>query len=188
MDERERWNTRYASRVNIDVGEPHPFLREHLTLLPKGRVLELAMGEGHSAIFLAQQSFSVTGVDISHVAVARARHASQAAGVIVDAHRMDLRTATLPANTYNVVICFYYLQRDLSPQIVNTLRISGMVIYETYAVDQTRYGHPTSPGHLLRPNELLEAFRALRIRVYRVLVVEGPKAVASLIGEKASHR
>jgi tellurite methyltransferase len=188
MDERERWNTRYSSRVNIDVGGPHPFLREHLALLAKGRVLELAMGEGHNAIFLAQQSFSVTGVDISDVAVARARHLSQAAGVIIDAHRMDLRTATLPANTYDVVVCFYYLQRDLLPQIVNTLRIGGLVIYETYTVDQARYGPPTNPAHLLRPNELLEALGALRIRIYRDLVVEGPKAVASLIGEKASHR
>jgi tellurite methyltransferase len=188
MDERERWNTRYNSRVNREKGGPHAFLREHLPLLPKGRVLELAMGEGHNAIFLAQQSFSVTGVDISDVAVARARHLSQAAGVIIDAQRMDLRTATLPANTYDVVVCFYYLQRDLLPQIVNTLRIGGMVIYETYTVDQARYGPPTNPGHLLRPNEFLEAFGALRIRIYRDLVVEGPKAVASLIGEKASPR
>jgi len=63
-----------------------------------------------------------------------------------------------------------------------------MVIYETFTGEQAQYGHPTNPEYLLYPNELLEAFRALRIRVYRDDVVEGPKAVASLIGEKISRR
>src|SRR5687767_5602151 len=64
MDERERWDAYYASRVNTyavitDADKPHPFLRHHLALLPRGRVLELAMGEGHNAKFLARQGFSV---------------------------------------------------------------------------------------------------------------------------------
>lgn len=188
MDERERWNARYASRVNTYEGEPHPFLREHLALLPRGRALEVAMGEGYNAIFLARQGFSVTGIDISDVAVERSLRLSQMAGVAIDAHCMDLRTTTLPADTYDVVICFYYLQRDLFPQLVSPLRAGGMVIYETFTGEQARYGPPTDPEHLLRPNELLKAFRALRIRVYRDLILEGPRAVASLIGEKVRCR
>jgi 2-polyprenyl-3-methyl-5-hydroxy-6-metoxy-1,4-benzoquinol methylase len=187
MDERERWNARYASGVNTDVGEPNPFLREHLALLPRGRVLELAMGGGQNAVFLAREGFSVTGVDISDVAVERSLRLGQVAGVAIDVHRIDLRTTTLPASTYDVVACFYYLQRDLFAQIVNTLRPGGMVIYETFTAEQARYGHPTNPAYLLQPNELLEAFRALRIRVYRDLIVEGPKAVASLVGEKVAR-
>jgi tellurite methyltransferase len=184
MDERERWNARYVSHVHKDVYEPHPFLRGHLGLLPRGRVLELAMGEGHNAIFLARQGFTVTGIDISDVAVERSVRLSQAAGITIDAQCMDLRTMTLPADAYDVVVCFYFLQRDLFPQIVSTLRIGGMVIYETYTSEQAQYGHPTNPAYLLQPNELLETFRALRMRVYRDLIVPGPKAVASLIGEK----
>jgi tellurite methyltransferase len=186
MDERERWNARYVSHVHKDVYEPHPFLRGHLALLPRGRVLELAMGEGHNAIFLARQGFAVTGVDISDVAVERSVRLSQAAGITIDAQCMDLRTTTLPADAYDVVVCFYFLQRDLFPQIVSTLKIGGMVIYETYTSEQAQYGHSTNPAYLLQPNELLEAFRALRIRVYRELIVPGSKAVASLIGEKIS--
>jgi tellurite methyltransferase len=188
MDERERWNARYASGVNIDVGEPCSFLREHLALLPRGRALELAMGKGQNAIFLARQGFSVTGVDISDVAVECSLRRARASAVAIDAHRLDLRTAILPPDTYDVVACFYYLQRDLLPQIVNTLRPGGMVIYETFTVDQAQYGHPTNPTYLLQPNELLEAFRPLRIRVFRDVIAEGPKAVASLIGEKVSRR
>jgi tellurite methyltransferase len=188
MDERGRWNARYASRVNTHEEESHPFLREHLALLPRGRVLELAMGEGHTAIFLARQGFSVTGHDVSDIAVERTLRMSQEAGVAIEAQCTDLRTTTLPADAYDVVVCFYYLQRDLFPQVVNTLRTGGMVIYETFTEEQAQYGHPTNPDHLLRPNELLAAFRTLRIRVYRDLIVQGPKAIASLVGEKVSHR
>lgn len=188
MDERERWNARYAASVKMNAGEPNPFLREHLALLPRGRALELAMGEGQNAIFLAGQGFSVTGMDISDVAVGRSQWWAQRAGVTLEARRIDLRLATLPADTYDVVACFYYLQRDLLPQIVNTLRTGGMVIYETFTSEQARYGHPTNPAYLLQPNELLEAFRKLRVRVYRELIVAGPKAIASLIGEKVGDR
>jgi tellurite methyltransferase len=188
MDERERWNARYASRVNIDKDQPHPFLREHLALLPRGSALELAMGEGQNAMFLARQGFSVTGMDISAVAVERALQLSQEAGITIKAHCIDLRTTTLPANFYDVVVCFYYLQRNLFAQILNALKPGGIIIYETFTSEQAQYGHPTNLAYLLQPNELLEAFRALRIRVYRELVVEGPKAVASLVGEKVSRR
>jgi 2-polyprenyl-3-methyl-5-hydroxy-6-metoxy-1,4-benzoquinol methylase len=191
MDERERWNAFYASRVNMyidftDADEPHPFLSDHLALLPRGRALELAMGEGRNAIFLARQGFSVTGIDISAVAVTRSLQLCQKGDVTINAKCVDLRTITLPAETYDVVACFYYLQRSLFPQIINSLKPGGMVIYETFTSEQAQYGHPTNPDHLLYPNELLEAFRDLRIRVYRDVVVVGPKAIASLIGEKVS--
>jgi tellurite methyltransferase len=101
---------------------------------------------------------------------------------------MDLRQTTLPADSYDVVACFYYLQRNLFPQIIHTLKSNGMIIYETFTGEQAQYGHPTNPEYLLHPNELLNAFRTLRIRVYRDVVVEGPKAVASLIGEQISRR
>ena len=115
MDERERWNAYYASRVNIYEDRPHPFLRHHLALLPRGRALELAMGEGYNAMFLARQGFSVTGIDISAVAVERSVQLSQEAGVAIDAQCMDLRTTTLPADTYDVVACFYYLLSAKKP-------------------------------------------------------------------------
>jgi 2-polyprenyl-3-methyl-5-hydroxy-6-metoxy-1,4-benzoquinol methylase len=186
MDEGKRWNTRYASRVNTEVSEPHPFLRAHLGLLPKGRVLELAMGEGQNAIYLAQQGFSVSGIDISTVAIERAGMLSRMAGVAIETQCLDLRQACLPANAYDVVVCFYYLQRDLFPQILRALRPGGMVVYETFTAEQARYRQSMNPAYLLQPNELLKAFCTLRIRVYRDLVVEGPKAVASLVGEKVA--
>jgi hypothetical protein len=61
-----------------------------------------------------------------------------------------------------------------------------MVIYETFMCEPARYEHPANPAYLLRPNELLEAFRTLRVRIFRDLILPGPKAVAGLIAEKVS--
>ncbi|HXH10425.1 MAG TPA: methyltransferase domain-containing protein [Alphaproteobacteria bacterium] len=184
MDERQRWNTRYAAQGQVAATSPNPFLCDHLELLPRGRALELAMGDGHNAIYLARHGFSVSGIDISDVAVSRALQLAQRTGVQLEAQVRDLTAIALPAATYDVVVCFYYLQRDLFPQIIGALKPGGMVVYETYTQEQAQLGHPTNPAYLLQPNELLWAFKALRVRVYREVVISGPKAVASLIGEK----
>jgi tellurite methyltransferase len=187
VHERERWNARYAARPPAQVATPHAFLRQHLAQVPRGRVLDLAMGEGHNAVFLAQQGFSVTGIDISDIAVERAQQLAQRVGVSLQLQVADLRATELPARMYDAVICFYYLDRAFFPQMLVTLKPGGVLIYETYTREQAQYGHPTNPAYLLQPNELLEAFKELRIRVYRDLVLEGPKAVASLLGEKRGN-
>jgi tellurite methyltransferase len=190
MHESARWNARYAAQPPPQVVTPNPFLHQHLAHLakiPRGRVLELAMGEGHNAIFLAQQGLSVTGVDISAIAVERAQQLAKHLGVSLDLQVADLRTTKLPENTYDAIVCFYYLDRQLFPQMVATLRPGGVLMYETYTSEQAQYGRPTNPAYLLQPNELLEAFKDFRIRVYRDLVLDGLKAVASLIGEKSGN-
>jgi len=184
MDEKERWNARYAAQPPVQVATPNPFLRQHLAQMPRGQVLDLAMGEGHNAIFLAQRGFSVTGIDISEIAVERAQQLAKYLGVVVHTQVADLRATKLPENMYDAIVCFYYLDRELFPQIITTLKPGVVLMYETYTREQAQYGHPTNPAYLLEPNELLEAFRAFRIRLYRDLVLEGPTAVASLIGEK----
>jgi tellurite methyltransferase len=187
IDAKTRWNARFAAKPPLQVATPNPFLRQHVARLPRGQVLDLAMGEGHNAIFLAQQGFSVTGIDISEIAVERAQQLAKHLGLSLHVQVADLRTSKLPENTYDAVVCFYYLDRRLFPQIIATLKAGGVLLYETYTGEQAQYGPPRNPAYLLQPNELLEACRELRIRLYRDLVLEGPRAVASLIGEKLGN-
>ncbi len=60
---------------------PARFLVENLNLLPKGRALDVAMGYGRNAVFLAQAGFEVEGVDISPEGAAAALKAAKEAGV-----------------------------------------------------------------------------------------------------------
>lgn len=165
--------------------EPAQFLVENAELLPKGRALDLAMGSGQNAIYLAQTGFEVEGVDISSEAVSRAVESAIKAGVTIKTEVADLEgDYRIEKETYDLIICFNYLQRSLIPQIKNGLRRGGMIVYETFIDEQARFGRPKNPDHLLKRNELLDMFRDFRCLRYREGIMPGPKAIAGIVAEK----
>lgn len=167
--------------------DPAPFLVENLDLLPKGRVLDVAMGNGRNAIFLAQNGFQVEGIDISREAVGMALKCAQESCVEISAGIADLEDDfKIAGEPYDVIICFNYLHRPLIPALKNGLRGDGMIVYETYIVDQARFGKPRNPAHLLGHNELLDLFREFRCLRYHEGTVENRKAVAGIIAQKTS--
>lgn len=165
--------------------DPSRFLVENVDLLPRGRALDLAMGYGRNAIFLATAGFVVEGVDVSPDAVSGALKAAHEAGVRLNGRMGDLEAgyAIEPA-VYDVIICFNYLHRPLIPEIRKGLRSGGMVVYETFIVDQARFGKPRNRDHLLEHNELLELFRDFRCLRYHEGLMETHRAVAGIIAEK----
>jgi len=164
---------------------PAQFLVENIELLPKGRVLDVAMGSGRNAIYLAGMGFDVEGVDISSEAVNSALEWAKRVGVTIQAQVAGLEGGyNIRKSAYDVIICFNYLQRSLMPQIKDGVRKGGMVVYETYIVDQARFGKPKNPDYLLKHNELLDIFRDFCCLRYREGIVEGRKAVASIVAEK----
>jgi len=168
--------------------EPSPFLVENIALLPKGRVLDVAMGNGRNAIYLAQQGFTVEGVDISAEAVNNALEMAQKAGISIKTRITDLESNYhIESGAYDMIICFSYLQRSLIPQIKDGLRKGGIAVYETFLVDQTQWGKPKNPDYLLKHNELLDLFRDFRCLRYREGLIENrgdKRAIASIVAEK----
>jgi len=162
--------------------DPTPFLVENIELLPKGRTLDVATGR--NAIYSARMGFDVEGIDISPEAVSTALEWAREAGVTIKAQVADLEGGYfIEKDAYEVIICFNYLQRSLIPQIRDGLQKGGMVVYETFIVDQAQFGKPKNPDYLLRHNELLDMFRDFRCLRYREGVF-GPKAIASIIAQK----
>jgi tellurite methyltransferase len=166
--------------------EPSDFLVENIALLPKGaKVLDVAMGVGRNAIYLARAGYDVDGVDISQEAVALAVESAEKVGVSINAQVGDLeQDYRLPENTYDVVVCFNYLHRPLISQIRSVIKPGGFIVYETFIVDQAQFGRPSNPDHLLKHNELLEMFSDFRCLSYHEGVYPGPKAVAGIVAQK----
>jgi 2-polyprenyl-3-methyl-5-hydroxy-6-metoxy-1,4-benzoquinol methylase len=165
--------------------EPAQFLLDNIELLPKGRALDVAMGTGQNAIYLAKMGFDVEGVDISPEAVNAALNWAQKVGVTIRVQVADLEGSYyVEKGVYDVIICFSYLQHSLIPQIKDGLRKGGMVVYETFIVDQAQFGKPKNPDYLLKHNELLTMFRDFRCLYYREGIVEDRKATAGIIAEK----
>jgi len=165
--------------------EPTQFLVENVELLPKGQVLDVAMGSGRNAIYLARLGFEVEGVDMSPEAVNTALESAEKVGVTIRAQVADLEgNYYIEKGAYDVIICFNYLQRSLISQIKDGLRQGGMVVYETFIIDQVQFGKPKNPDYLLRHNELLNMFRDFRCLRYREGVIKGPRAIASIVAQK----
>jgi hypothetical protein len=110
---------------------------------------------------------------------------AQKAGVSIKVQVADLeRCHLIEKEAYDVIMCFNYLQRSLMSQIKDGLRRNGMIVYETFIIDQTQFGKPNNPDYLLRHNELLNVFRDFRSLRYREGIFEGHKAIASIIAQK----
>jgi len=175
-----------ATTVNFDDALlPAQFLVENASLLSRGRALDVAMGRGRNAIYLARLGFQVEGVDVSREVVEEALARSHEEGVSIQARVEDLeKIPYIDEETYDLVICFNYLQRSLMPQMKNWVKPGGILVYETFTVDQLRFGKPRNPDHLLRHNELLHTFRDFRVLRYREGIIESMKAIASILAQK----
>jgi len=163
---------------------PAQFLVENVEILAKGRVLDVAMGNGRNSIYLARLGFNIEGIDISKEAVSTALELAQKAGVTINMQVVDLERYVIKKEAYEVIMCFNYLQRSLIPQIKDGLVKGGMVVYETFIVDQAQFGKPKNPDYLLKHNELLNMFSDFRCLRYREGIFEGPRAIASIIAQK----
>ncbi len=175
-------------RVESNHHNPHPaqWLVDNIDLLPRhGKALDIAMGNGRNAAYLAKRGFEVEGLDISEQAVASARCLAEKSGLSIQAIVADLESGyRLKTDGYEVVICFNYLHRPLAAQIKQTIKPGGFIVYETYIVDQAQWGKPQNPAHLLEHNELLDIFRGFRVLRYREGIIEEGKALASLVAQK----
>ncbi len=99
--------------------------------------------------------------------------------------------AEFPRPPYDVICCFYFLQRALLGPIVGALAPGGLLFYETFTRDHVEVvGGQIPERFLLEHNELLHAFDALRILHYREAVIgtERRRAVASLVARARASR
>lgn len=111
MDASEHWDSRYNERERIWSGEPNRALvAEAADLLP-GRALDLGCGEGADSVWLAEQRWLVTAVDVSATAVARGTALAKERSISDERIRWiveDLETWR-PRGTYALVsACFLH--------------------------------------------------------------------------------
>ena len=170
---------------------PSSFVLENFNLLPRGLALDIAMGEGRNAIYLASRGFDVDGVDADPEAVSRARAAARKLGVPIRAVVGNLQDGTfiVPIETFDVIVCINYLHRPLFQDIRSGLVPGGVVLYQTFTQEQPQFGRPNNPDHLLEPGELKRAFAGFEILRYREKI--GParrtgdmRAVAGIVARK----
>jgi len=163
----ERWESRYRSASPATDLEPNPFLVESAPLLGVGgQVLDVAMGDGRNALYLARLGFHVTGLDRSPTAVSLARERVRREGLELEGVVADLEGYVLPREAFDGVVVTFYLQRSLFAGIVETLRPGGWLLYQTFTTAILKY-RPFNRAYLLERGELREAFEGFDIVTWR---------------------
>jgi len=182
--DKTRWDSKYETDIYLFGEKPIPFLVDNVHLLPKGKVLDIAMGEGRNGVYLATQGFEVLGLDISAKGLEKAHKLAAKHNTTIETKVVDLETFKLQPNSYDVILCSYYMQRDLFKQFQSALKPGGMIVVETYNVDYLKYAR-FSKKWALATNELLDIFKGLRVIRYQDYD-DGKEAYSSIIAQKPS--
>ena len=181
-DDRSAWDKTYSREEYVFGKEPAKFLADNVFRLPKGRALDIAMGEGRNAVFLAKKGFLVEGVDISRVGIRKAQALAAENGVKIETVNADLKDYRIKAGAYSVIANFFYYQPSLFKQMKAGLAPGGMIIFESYTVAQlkTKGKEKWPEEFLLKPGELKAAFADFET-IHHSEVNDGFEAVERLI-------
>ena len=162
----EVWNELFAKRAGREY-QFNKFLAETVKGKQPGRALDVGMGQGRNALFLAALGWDVTGFDISDVGVKQARETANKRGLKLDVMVADVDRFDYGKQRWDLVVGMYmheYLTRN-AKKIVDSLKPGGMLVIEGIHRDINkdslrgeRYGHHS--------NELPKVFDQLRIRFY----------------------
>lgn len=166
-EERQRWDRRYAEGEYVPRTQPTPFLVDWLPRIPTGRALDIATGTGRNALQLAAAGFDVVGLDISAVAIDRARAEAERRGLDVTWVTADLDVDPLPGDDYDLITVMRYRSPPLWPRLQAALAPDGWILVEHHL--QTHLEDVAGPGDdafRLAAGELLAAFADLRIVHY----------------------
>lgn len=166
-EERAKWERRYATGDYVPRTLPTPLLVDWLDRIPVGRALDVATGTGRNALALAEAGFDVDAVDISTVALDRARAAADRRGLEVTWIASDLDTDPLPGDGYDLVTVLRYRNPRLWPRLVAALAPDGWIVVEHHLRTSRRdAAGPGNDAFRLAPGELLDVFRDLRLVHY----------------------
>ena len=200
------WDERYSGTEFAFGTEPNDFLRETFEQIPVGgHVLCLAEGEGRNAVFLAEQGFKVTAIDMSEVGLNKANKLAKDRGVAITTQVADLANYNFGQDKWDAIVSIWAhvpraVRQYVHVQVGTALKPDGVFIVEAYTERQLETeavgGPPASQrerfGALQNfQNELVGLNEVIGVEKLR-MVSEGKRhqglsAVVQFVGKKISN-
>lgn len=183
---REKWDERYRSGAYVARTHPTQLLAEWLPRLPRGCALDVPCGAGRNALYLAEHGYAVDAIDISPVALERARESAAERNVEINWIELDLDSAALPEKRYDLIVMVRYVHPALFAGLTGLLSDGGYLLCEEHLRTNRNVVGPTNPDFRVGPNELLGLATGLRVIYYHEGLIKNPDgslaALAQLIG------
>jgi 2-polyprenyl-3-methyl-5-hydroxy-6-metoxy-1,4-benzoquinol methylase len=152
-----------------------------------GNVIDVAGGVGRHAIYFARKRWNATLLDISEAGLRFAEQIASKERLTITLVEADLDEFHLKRwkRQFDLVLVFFYLQRELFPALEQLPRPGGFLIYKTYLHSETNRGGPTHPLHLLQRGELQTALPALEVLHFRENISE--RSTAELVARRKAE-
>ncbi|MBC7871394.1 MAG: class I SAM-dependent methyltransferase, partial [Chitinophagaceae bacterium] len=142
----QSWETIYKKAECVWGIKPDPLLSDQSLLPSQGKVLDLGMGEGRNALFLAMNGYDVTGVDIAPSAVEKCLERAKSMGVTLVAKVSNLMDIEIEPNNYTLIISTMTLQflkkseaDTVITRIKQGLQPGGMVYLSMFSTEDPSY-------------------------------------------------
>ena len=146
-EDKERWDEKHQQ--NTMPHEPIVFITKYAHLAKGTNALDVACGNGRHSKYLTSLGFEVDALDISSVAINQLQNIPH-----INAIEVDFDTYTLTPSKYDIIVCTYFLERKLFPQMIAALKPNGIILMETFVQHSDNGRKPSHPTFRLKEGEL----------------------------------
>ena len=146
------WDARYSERDgSMWSGRPNGRLVAEVADLEPGRALDVGCGEGADAIWLAHRGWEVTAIDVSDVAIGRAREAAERSGVHVEWIAADALATKLPVRAFDLISMQYPALPKAAGEpavraLLDTVSAGGLLLAVYHDLDDEHRAHMKTRG------------------------------------------
>jgi len=164
--ERTKWDETHRGKSS--AGDPELFVVEMLPLLSRGGlVLDVAAGRGRHSRTLARAGMRVVAADYSDVAVHALAELARSERLSIWPLMADFDKFAFRDQSFDAIVDVNFLDRALFAHFVRALKPGGILLAETFLIDQAEIGHPRDPRFLLKHYELRDLVAGLELLRYR---------------------
>jgi len=147
QEDKQRWDEKHAQ--DTMPHEPIKFIREYAHLANGTQALDIACGNGRHSKYLVSLGYKVDALDISSVAIEQLQDKEN-----INALEVDFDNYALEKDKYDLIVCTYFLERKLFPQMLEALKSDGIILMETFVQHTNNGRKSTNPTFRLKEVEL----------------------------------
>ena len=173
MEKSSAWEEAYRDVESLWGLKPDYKLAEYADLAPKGRVLDLGIGEGRNALFFAKKGYEVEGFDMSQTAIDRCIERAKSSNLKLSAKVADLKVVTLPKEEYSLIIAAWVLNflkkgegERIALEMKKALKREGIVYVGTFSIRDPGYERAGKNLEVIEENTFYSRKRDLLVHYF----------------------
>ena len=154
---------------------PSKWIKNNLSKNIKDQtLLDIACGNGRHSIYAASLGYKVISLDINKEKIYKLNSNKLIFPIQIDIEKSNAWPFT--NKVFNTIIVTNYLYRPIFQNIINSIKLGGTLLYETFSIENSNFGKPNNPNYLLKPQELLNLAKKNNLEIvnYEEIIIQQP--------------